>query len=308
MIFQIVTNLDNGAGLEQDYGLLKGILESHGHTVRGVHMHKWMANAGHADVNVFLEVIVPGMIRTAPRNWFVPNSEWYGKQWDAHLPNMTRFLCKTQDCLEIWQAKVGPERCRYIGWAAKDLYRPEVPREPVFLHLAGKSTTKNTAAVMEVWKRFRLPYQLTVSAYKEGIAALCRDVPNVRLVNRFCPVALVHEMNRSQFFVMPSKYEGYGHAIHEALGCGALVITTDGEPMRSFAGVCPNLLVAVERTAAMSEARVSCVNVEDLHRAVTLAAMLTPPAVDRLSRAARAGFLADNAEFHVAIRKEICAA
>jgi hypothetical protein len=44
--------------------------------------------------------------------------------------------------------------------------------------MAGKSETKNTAAVMEAWRQYPLP-PLTVIAWKPNIARNCKGVPNV---------------------------------------------------------------------------------------------------------------------------------
>src|SRR5579872_3032351 len=162
MRVQIITNYDNGAGLQEDCALLSRVLTDLGHTVHRAHIHR-LAEAAPADLNIFLEVLVPTLMWYAPKNWMVPNSEWWGAHWNTHIPKLDRVLCKTADTMRIWSV-MAPGKCSLIGWAAKDYYRPEVPRERVFLHTAGKSQTKNTAAVIEAWRRYRLPYQLTVSA------------------------------------------------------------------------------------------------------------------------------------------------
>lgn len=304
MLIQVITNLDNGAGLERDYDLLRHILIESGHTVRGVHIHRYHETAGRADLNIFLEVLVPELTSYAPKNWIVPNSEWWGGHWNVHLPRIDRVLCKNADCLRIWERKT-PGKCTLVGWAASDLYNPLIKKEPKFLHTAGKSLTKNTAAVMEAWKRYKLPYKLTVSAFKPEIASLCQNVPNVRLVSRFTDGELLKELNSSRFFLMPSKYEGYGHAIHEALGCKAAVLTTDAEPMRSFSGVHPELLIRPTDVRMMAEATAAIASPRDIALIVTKAASMSEPFLDGLGDCARMGFHKDNDFFHAAIREVI---
>jgi glycosyltransferase involved in cell wall biosynthesis len=298
---QIITNLDNGAGLQQDYALLSGILQELGHSVNPVHIHRPANTMAAADLNIFLEVLVPGVMSYAQRNWIVPNSEWWGRHWDVHLPKIDRVLVKTRDAESIWQAKT-PGKTTYVGWAANDYHDPTTRKELKFLHTAGKSLTKNTAAVMEAWSRYKLPYPLTVSAFKPEIARLCRGVPNVRLVSRFTHEELVGELNSSQFFLMPSKYEGYGHSIHEALGCRAVVLTTAGEPMQSFSGIPKCLLIPVERTDKMAEARASFVTAKGIRDVVANAANTSPHVLEFMGDKAREGFLQDNDFFHTEIR------
>lgn len=303
MLVQIITNHDNGAGLQQDAAFLDGILRTMGHTTRLVHIHRPLETVGDADLNIFLEVLVPSLMRTAAKNWIVPNSEWWGHHWSAHIPKLDRVLLKTHDGLRIWNEKA-PGKTSYIGWMAEDFYRPSVPKELKFLHTAGKSSTKNTAMVIEAWKRYKIPYQLTVSAFKPEIAQPCKGVPNVRLVQRFTREELVHEVNSSQFFLMPSKYEGYGHAIHEALGCKAVVLTTAGPPMNSFSGVPRDLLIPVERTDRMGEARASFVSANAVRNVVAAAAKLPSDKLQDYGNDARAGFLRDNTFFLQAIERE----
>lgn len=297
MLIQIITNYDNGAGLQEDSALLCRVLTDLGHVVRRVHIHRWPAEAKAADLNIFLEVLIPEVMPMAPKNYMVPNSEWWGGHWDHHIPGFTKVLCKTADTLRIWNRKA-PGKCALIGWAAKDYYRPEVPRERVFLHTAGKSQTKNTAAVIEAWRRYRLPYPLTVSAFKPEIAGLCMGVKNVRVVSRFSDEDIITEVNRSRFFLMPSKYEGYGHAIHEALGCGAAVITTGAEPMASFSGIDSRLLVKAEVIRPMGAAHCAEVSVQALAQTCKMAAEFPEQVLDALGQQARIGFLKDNAAFH----------
>lgn len=303
MLIQIITNLDNGAGLQQDFNLLSGILRDMGHAVNPVHIHRPTETMVRADLNIFLEVLVPLVISLAPKNWIVPNSEWWGAHWNLQLPKIDRVLLKTHDGLRIWKDKA-PGKCAYVGWAAKDYHDATIPKELKFLHTAGKSLTKNTAAVMEAWQRYRIPYPLTVSAFKPEIARLCKGVPNVRLVDRFSHEDLVREINSSLFFLMPSKYEGYGHAIHEALGCRAVVLTTAGPPMNSFTGVPHDLLIPVERTDRMAEARASFVSARGVRDVVAKAAKLPADLLSAFGDKGREGFLQDNAYFLNAIQRE----
>jgi hypothetical protein len=295
---QIITNLDNGAGLQQDYALLADLCREAGHEVLTAHIHR-PSEAVRADLNVFLEVLVPSLLDMAPRNWLVPNSEWWGGHWNVHLGRIERVLCKTQDCLRIWKKK--HKQCVFTGWAARDLWK-DIPKEAKFLHTAGKSQTKNTTAVAEAWRRFHLPYPLTVVAFKPEIARSCKGIDNVHLVNRFTETELQDQINSARFFIMPSKYEGYGHSIHEALGCRAVVITTNGEPMRSFSGIPRALLVQTVQESGMAEATASLVSISALANTVRKAVALPLETLDRLGNEARAGFLKDNAYFFQTIR------
>lgn len=293
--FTIITNLTNGAGLQKDYELLKGLLESYGHTVRGEMFNAADPTFRQADVNLFLEVVNPRHIPYAKQNWIVPNSEWWYPEWDQNVRYFSKVLCKTRDCHRLWTAKVGAERCVFTGFEANDLYRPEVERKRVFLHLAGKSETKNTAAVMAAWREHHLPYPLIVSAFKPEIVRLTQNVPNVTQVHRFENV--VDVMNSSLFHIMPSKNEGFGHAIHEALGCKGMVVTTDAPPMNEFTGIEKGLLIPVDRKVPRLMTHFYEVSASAVAQAVHAAWNLYPDQLQKFGDTARAGFITDRDYF-----------
>lgn len=313
MKFQIYSNLNNGAGLQKDWELISGILRNYGHEVVGVDINRWRFQPYKADINIFLEIIEPAMLAhdIAKKNWLVPNSEWWGTDWDQLVHRFDKILCKTKDCYEIWCRKAGQQKCVYTGWEARDLYNDPTARIPQFLHLAGKSETKNTAAVTEAWKKYRLPYQLTVSAFKPEIVKLCFDweasrqrwnpIPNVRHVERLTEAALVEEMNRHIFHIMPSKYEGFGMAIHEALSCHGIVITTNAPPMNQFKGVASELAIPVSRRDVRGPTFFNIVSAENVAAKVKQAASLSMNRILELSGQARKGFEEERQFFRNAI-------
>lgn len=298
MRVNIITNHFNGAGLQKDSELLTKILTERGHRVQKLeHRNKQFKLSWQGDLNIFLEVIQPEMLRAAPLSILVPNSEWWNDSWNRYLGQFFQVWTKTKDCHRIWTRKVGEGRCRYIGWEAIDRLDPAVERQPKFLHLAGKSETKNTAAVMDAWRNYRLPYPLTVSAFKPNIVALTRNVPNVTHVERFDESDISRVMNEHQFHIMPSKYEGFGMAIHEALGCGNIVITTDAPPMNEFSGVPKSLLIPFENRIPMRAAAAYLVSAGAVARQVARAASLHKDELETFSVQARAGFLRDREHF-----------
>lgn len=294
--FTIISNITNGAGLEKDYLLVKSMLESYGHSVRGEMFNDPTPTFRACDVNIFLEVINPHHLRHAKQNWIVPNSEWWYDCWNNSLPYIHKVLCKTVDCYELWCRKVGDAKCVYIGFEANDFYREDIVRVPTFLHLAGKSETKNTAAVMDAWKIHKLPYPLIVSAFKPEIVRLTEGVPNVTQVTRFPDVVQV--MNECRFHIMPSKNEGFGHALSEAAGCKGVIITTDAPPMNRKP-VDSQLLIPVLRTVPRLMTKFYEVSPTAIADRVHAAAKMSNEQLTSIGEMARTQFLAERDAFRV---------
>lgn len=302
--FNIVTALNNGAGLQKDFELLKKIIEDCGHRAVGVPFQSGYIGPS-VNVNIFLEVLVPNMLHKAEKNWIVPNSEWwYSRPWDRYLSKVSRVLCKTRDCYRIWSARM-PAHSVFIGWESRDLYDQTIVREPHFLHMAGKSETKNTAAVAEAWRKHKIPYPLTAVAFKPCIVSLCKGIPNVTHVERLTDEDVARYINRFRFHIMPSKYEGFGHYIHEAIGCGGIVVTTDAPPMNAFAGIDREMLIPVDHTEPRLAAVFNYVTPDAIAEAVHKAAALDQARLEEIHQAGRKAFLSDREFFREQILEVI---
>ena len=290
--FNIITNLTNGVGLQREYEILREILASAGHAVVGVDFQR-TDGCPPADVNLFLETVVPSLFGAAPQNWVMPNPEWWSDEYQRSLPSISRVLCKTRHAYGLFRDLAGDRAC-YVGFMSRDLYQPDVERKPRFLHLAGNSQLKNTEAILSAWKK--LPYRLTVvSPHYHREAAKLR---HVKAYDRVSDEKLGQLMNSRQFHLCPSKYEGFGHYIHEALGVGAVVVTCDAPPMNELA-LPKDLLVPTVPGAFLRLARLHEVTPQAVIDRVKHVAKLSPARIQEISRAARAHFVQERSSFRV---------
>lgn len=281
MQFNLITNLTNGVGLQQDYWLLKAALEARGHAVRGVQFNATPLLIQRADINVFLEVVNPLAFTAAPVQWVVPNPEWWATAWDAY--RWDRVLAKTHDCERIFTQKVGV-RCQYTGWMARDLYQPTLPRTRKFLHVAGKSRFKNTVAVLGGCEIAQVPVTV-VGETGGGIRRVPDEALSLMMNTHFCQV-------------MPSAYEGYGQVLHEAQGVGQVIITTDAPPMQD---VRPSIRIPSAGTRVHHAGLLHTVTPAAVAEAVQTVLALTEAEVQQYREAGRAQYLADQAQFHTAL-------
>lgn len=285
----VITNLDNGVGLQRDFEMIAPKLRAMGWEVAGVPFlspHQIQP----ADVNLFLEVCVPSLFQYAREQWIVPNPEWCIRNWIPDLKaRFSRVLCKTPDTYRIFRILMQGSQvaCFHTGWESRDLYDASVPREWKFLHVTGKSQNKNTVAILRAWQTLQVPYQLTLLSEHYSEAA---GMNNVTRHHRVSDEQLVQLMNSHQFHLCPSEYEGWGHYLHEALGVGAVVITTNVSPMNEF-GAPTELLVPPYHTREQHCASMSTIMPEALFTSITRATHWTPEQVQQASTAARDEFL-----------------
>lgn len=230
----IVTNINSAIGLKRDYDLLYSILQNAGHQVNGIQFNAHSC-VPHVDLNIFVETVVPSLFSQATKNWLIPNPEWYQPQFYSQIRGFDKILCKTQDALRIFHVLSRQQQAsmpvEFIGWESKDFCEPNIPREHKFLHVAGNSSMKNTQSIIWAWATGTMRSPLTIVSQVYSCGA---SIPNVS----FYPTVREDEMkqllNSHLFNLCTSHYEGYGHALHEAMGVGAVVLSTDRPPMDEF--------------------------------------------------------------------------
>ena len=304
----VIVSHRNGCGLEVDVRILKGILDAAGKHVT-VEPAYSPGNPSFRKVNVviFNEIFDNRWLPFSSHFWVIPNSEWWRQDWDRFLPRVERVLCKTKDCFDVWTKRVPSEKCMFIGFESIDFYNPDISRKREFLHLAGGSINKGSAEVIRAWRDFRIPYHLTVVGSNTGFdkSVLIRGVQNISYHQRLDDLS--HLMNECLFHILPSRYEGWGHVLHEGLGCGAIMLTTDAAPMNEATGLSKQLLVPVDnvdhfrvpKSNAGGSSITNMYNVVpvEVNRCVRAAYDLSEDKIAELSSAARSGFLKDREEF-----------
>lgn len=291
MRIAIVTSLDNEVGLKRDHGVLRRLLEGAGHEVVGIDFRKPRVS-GSFDLAIFLEVFDPALLDLAPRLWAVPNPEWWFASWTPDLPRFEAVLCKTQDAERIFSG-LGA-RAMLVGFGAEDRFDASVPRQRRFLHVAGQSELKGTEAVLGAWEQHAIPHPLTIVARKLKLTVRSKAVT---LLRRVSDLDLRKLQNECAFSLQPSQYEGFGHVLHEALSCGAILATTAAPPMDQVRA--PFLIVPTS-FAAKELAQLARVDADGVRDAVEKMWAATDADVEGYRSEARENYLTSRAGFEQA--------
>jgi len=291
----LITNWAGEKGLTRDGCLLEALLSTWGHRPTRVQSTA-RPPASPVDLNVFLETVRPDLFSLAPRNWLIPNPEWFSHDLQALLPRFDRVLCKTSHAVSQFQALTSA--AHYLGFESEDRYDPSVARTEAVLHVAGGSILRGTEAILEAWTRFALPYPLTVV----GTAVTVRGCPNVTFLDRVSDVEIRRLQNASQVHLYPSETEGWGHALHEGLGVGALVLTTGVPPMEEFGAA---LHLPAQANGARCLSTLSRVEPEAITQAVHQAMRLSQAEVRETRWRTRARWLIEREAFRMRLRGEL---
>lgn len=246
--------------------------------------------------NIFVEQIMSTWLPLADFNLFVPNQEWCRPEALAQLDRIDLVLCKTRYAEGIFR-RLGHE-VAYIGFTSENRRREGIDKDfGKFLHVAGRSLQKGTSTLSKLWSTHPEWPMLTIVTklpqlvYGQGSA-------NIRVITDTLPTeALTVLQNECGVHLCPSEAEGFGHYICEALGCGAVVVTTDAPPMNELVTHERGILAAFGETKPQALGTNFQVDSTALEAAIERVLALTDSDKSALGQIGRAWFLANKMEF-----------
>lgn len=233
MIINIISN-NNGYGLTQDYLFLKKTL-LHLFSKKKIEIHFvnfFDHKSNPSDINIFLETVSHVHTFNSKYNILIPNQEWYYKTWIDYIPEFDHILTKTKYATNIFSSF----QCRNIetiGWKSKDMFNINIKKDyRKCFHLCGRSKYKQTQLIINNWEK-DFP-ELIVVYNKEKISLECLIQDNIKYITeKIDEKELKLLMNQCGIHICTSEIEGYGHYIHEGKSTGAIIVTTNAEPMRN---------------------------------------------------------------------------
>ncbi len=224
-----IVTVDFGTGLGIDARLLADAIRRLGHSIEIQDLRN-KPREKPADCAIFLERFDPHF--AGRFNVMIVNPEWLRLEDAARMGRFELVVCKTREAVRLMSPHVAKDRLIYTGWTTVDRYRPEIRRSFAdCLHIAGCSEQKGTDAVLRAWQENPDLPKLTVIDWREKSSSL-PDRPNLRIIRqRVDEKSLLAIMNGCGIHLCPSVTEGFGHTLHEAMSCGAVLLTTDAPPM-----------------------------------------------------------------------------
>lgn len=198
------------------------------------------------DLNIHIERIHKYSIQRAKKNFFIPNLEWLSEECYHLMHRMDKFVCKTRHAQNFFKNNGLSDRAVYTSFTTYDCssegkYR-QIPS--TFVHISGKSDAKGTLALISAWTSHPEWPLLRVFTQSTNIGGLLNasdlkrfNAENVSITDDYLPLEqLKRVQNESEVHICLSEVEGFGHYICEPLSSGAIVLTTNAEPMNELVG------------------------------------------------------------------------
>ena len=224
----IVTNITAGIGLTKDFELLRDYLVELGNEVTGFQYDDAPPESMPIfDLAIYLETIPPELLSLSERRWYVSNPEWMRPDTIQTVArNCEKILTKTHYAQKLLEP-LFPGKTFYVGWLATDKYDPTIKREPWFLCIGGNSSIRGVQAVLDAWQWERDGKKLSAKlCVVSNVQENWPKQDNIFYWKRLSEEDLKKLQNQCMFHIYPSQTEGFGHAIHEGQGVGAVVLAT----------------------------------------------------------------------------------
>ena len=152
------------------------------------------------------------------------------------------------------------ERVRAVHHGARALDFPDVPREPVILHVGALQTRKNVVRLVEAFETLDEGWRLVLAgAAGFGAAGILERIARspararIEMPGYVTPAELAAWYARASVFAFPSLDEGFGMPLLEAMAAGTPIVTSNRSALPEVAGDAA-LLVDPEDAAALGAA------------------------------------------------------
>ena len=154
------------------------------------------------------------------------------------------YLCKNIATHEIMKVLIenmiiNSARIIYTNFSTlpNNLYDKNIEKNyKLFLHIAGRSSYKNTNLILNTWNNYKLPPLIIICFDRCFERLLIKDVEylknkNITLINEKISEEEINKIkNKVGFHLCPSMREGYGHYINECRMVKSVCITIDIAP------------------------------------------------------------------------------
>jgi hypothetical protein len=296
----LLVGRSNNYGLTHDLAIIADAIAATGSTV--ARAEPWERGAldfllrkRRARRILHVERAFPPWFSAGDENWLLPNQERFPRRHLGRLRRIDRVLAKTHHAEAVFSPL--SRRVDYLGFTSDDRFDPvEAKNWSRFFHVAGGSTLKGTEDVLALWAAHPEWPELVLV---QKAANAPQVVPsNVRLISDFVADAELKRLqNNCGIHLCPSRAEGWGHSILEAMSVEALVLATDAAPMNEHVTTSTGILVPAGRSEPRHLGICHYVDRGALETAIGRALAMPQPEKEQLGIAARQRFLSITEKF-----------
>lgn len=217
-----------------------------GTTISMIHFTRWLRNC-QIEIVLFNEQQDIRPVIAAKKLGYTVGAyvDYYTRETVREFGVYDFLICNTRRHYSVFESH---SCCFYVPWGTDpNIFKPAKldrlvhANEVTFFHSAGMggvNLRKGTDFLVEAFKNVTMPARLVIHSqvaldhYGRGVAEQIRNDPRIEFVH--CTVGAPGLYHLGDVYVYPTRLEGIGLTICEALAAGLPVITTDCAPMNEF--------------------------------------------------------------------------
>ena len=116
------------------------------------HVHINGTDIKEATVNIFLENMNMLHVGKAKYNIFIPNQQYFHKNWLEMCESFDMIICKTQYCYDIFKEYISEDKLVHIGWRSPDNFALSMEKDrSEWLLLYNEPFVNDLQKVLDVW-------------------------------------------------------------------------------------------------------------------------------------------------------------
>jgi predicted O-linked N-acetylglucosamine transferase (SPINDLY family) len=170
------------------------------------------------------------------RKVLLPNPEWLTERDVAHADVIVDEIWhKSRYSMSILPQILPSKKHIFLGFTSSEVLLGEKDFES-FAHFAGKSRTRHTQDILDIWLTDPELLPLRVQAYGNGLSInRWINIGNIDFYFGFLnEIELQTEFSRNGIHLCTSQMEGFGHYINEARSSGCVILTLNAPPMNEL--------------------------------------------------------------------------
>lgn len=161
--------------------------------------------------------------------------------WLIRLGIATMILTDTEAVRRqaIERFKIDPARIAAVHLAGREDFGPvetPAPHRPYFLYVGTIEPRKNVPALIDAWRSVRDQADLVIAGRTRADAPAIGDEPGLRRLGEVPDEQLPALYSSAVACVYPTRYEGFGLPVIEAMQCGAPVIASRDPAVMEVSG------------------------------------------------------------------------
>ena len=238
-------------GLLQDIDVLTESIEQIGYGVRKFENRDrkiWDALLfkGESEIVIHVAQVQRRWLTAARKHVLIPNQESFRQERAWALRFFDKILVKSNHSLKKFTAM--HPNVMYTGFTSKDIFIENTEKIwDSFFHISTDVVRKGTLELVELWGRHPEWPTLVIKMPKRSSIGPIGQ--NVTVIDGYLPYEELAAMqNRYGLHLCPSRSEGWGHTLVEAMSTGSIVVTTDAPPMNEVVTSATGKLVPYART------------------------------------------------------------